>query len=361
MAAATMRLRGDVVLGKTGDLYERILTVAGDPGVDELALDFSEVERFDASGAIAVRCGERALSNAGKRLSLQNLRDRHRTVLDMAPLSTRELKPRPHVGLLELAGESTLRGASHMRCLLQLLRDSLHVVGRLMTRRERLPGGSSVEQLSRLGADAVPIVSLLALLLGLILGVQAVARLSEYGASEFAAELVGLALVRELGPMLIAIVIIGRDGAAITSELGTMQVNQEIDALRTMGIDPVRFLVLPRLTALFVAQPALTLLGVFAGIFGGMIVALLMADIPMSAYLHRTIETVGVMDLAFGLSKSLVYAVVIGGTACALGLDTHGGASEVGRATTTAVVMMILLVVVSDFGFAAGEALVRLG
>ena len=358
MAAETIRLTGNVVLGTAGELYERLQSAARAVEVDRLVLDFADVERFDASGAVAVQCGERALLAAGKQLELRNLSGRQRAVLAMTPLATREVQAPPRVSLLEWVGDAALRGGDHARCFGRLLRDAGRAAGDVLTRRRRLPEGSLVEQLSLIGTDAVPIVALLGLLLGLILGVQAVEQLSKYGAEAFAADLVGLSLVRELGPMLTAIVVIGRSGAAIASELGTMQVNHEVDALRTMGIDPVRFLVLPRMSGLLIAQPPLTLLAMFTGVMGGMAVTALTADISPVAYVNRTIAAIAVPDVALGLSKSAVYAVVIGVTASGLGLDLRGGASEVGRATTTAVVVMILLIVVTDFAFGAVNALV---
>jgi phospholipid/cholesterol/gamma-HCH transport system permease protein len=203
----------------------------------------------------------------------------------------------------------------------------------------------------RVGADALPIVALISFLLGVILAFQSAVPMKKFGAEIFVADLVGLAMVRELGPLMTAILLAGRTGAAFAAEIGTMTVNQEIDALTTMGLDPVRFLVTTRVIAAVLMTPLLTLFANLVGILGG---ALTMQtfSIPFVTYLHEIEGIVNFSDFFSGWIKSFVFAVLIAGIGCLRGLQTTAGASAVGDAATRAVVSGIILLVAVDGIFA---------
>ncbi|HEY5949122.1 MAG TPA: ABC transporter permease, partial [Kofleriaceae bacterium] len=200
--------------------------------------------------------------------------------------------------------------------------------------------------------DAVFIVGLLSFLLGMTVAFQGAVQLQKFGAGVFVADMVGWSMVREFAPLITAIVLTGRTGAAIAAELGTMRVGAEIDALATMGVSPIRFLVVPRMAALTFVQPALTLMAMFIGIAGGFVVAAMVVDMsPLTFWSHIT-ERVTIGDFAQGLGKSFVFAQIIGLTACHLGLRASGDANSVGRATTRTVVISIFMIVVVDAVFA---------
>jgi len=203
----------------------------------------------------------------------------------------------------------------------------------------------------RVGADALPIVALISLLLGVILAFQSAVPMKKFGAEVFVASLVGLAMVRELGPLMTAILLAGRTGAAFAAEIGTMKVNQEVDALTTMGLDPVRFLVTPRVIAALLMTPLLVLFADLVGILGG---ALTMQSfqIPFVTYLHTVEQFVDFSDFMSGWVKSFVFALLIAGIGCLRGLQTLAGASAVGDAATRAVVSGIILLVAVDGIFA---------
>ena len=203
----------------------------------------------------------------------------------------------------------------------------------------------------RVGADALPIVALIAFLLGVILAFQSAIPMRKFGAEIFVADLIGLAMLRELGPLMTAILLAGRSGAAFAAELGTMTVNQEVDALTTMGLDPVRFLVTPRIIAALLMTPLLTLFADLISLIGGAM-TLQSFSIPFVTFVHEVESIVDYSDFFAGFVKSFVFAILIAGIGCLRGLQTSAGASAVGDAATRAVVSGIILLVVVDGVFA---------
>ena len=203
----------------------------------------------------------------------------------------------------------------------------------------------------RAGADALPIVALIAFLMGVIIAFESAVPMKRFGAEIFVADLVGLSMLRELAPLMTAILLAGRSGAAFAAELGTMRVNQEIDALTTMGLDPVRFLVVTRVLAALFMTPLLTLFADLVGLVGG---ALTMQTfgIPYVTFVHEVESIVDFSDFMAGFIKSFVFAVLIAGVGCLRGLQTTTGASAVGNAATRAVVSGIILLVIVDGVFA---------
>jgi phospholipid/cholesterol/gamma-HCH transport system permease protein len=203
----------------------------------------------------------------------------------------------------------------------------------------------------RSGVDALPIVALVAFLMGVILAFQAALPMRQFGAEIFVADLVALSLLRELGPLMTAIVLTGRSGSAFAAELGTMRVNEEIDALSTMGVDPVRYLVVPRGLAAVAVTPFLTVFADLAGLYGGGLV-MTTFGFPLVGYAIRVRDAVGPGDLLGGLFKALVFGAIVAGVGCVRGLQAGRGPAEVGRATTRAVVSGIVLIVTVDMLFA---------
>jgi phospholipid/cholesterol/gamma-HCH transport system permease protein len=205
--------------------------------------------------------------------------------------------------------------------------------------------------LARTGADALPIVLLVMFLIGFVMGFQSAVQLEQFGADIYVADLVGLSITRELGPLMTAIIVSGRSGAAFAAELGTMSVSEEIDALRTLGIGPLRFLVFPRVLALAVALPMLTLFGDLMGLIGGLTVGVVTLDLSITAYLTQTLRVLDTWDVFQGLLKAAVFGLSIGLIACAQGLATTGGAEGVGHRTTNAVVTSLFTLILIDAAF----------
>jgi phospholipid/cholesterol/gamma-HCH transport system permease protein len=208
------------------------------------------------------------------------------------------------------------------------------------------------EEMQQCGAMALPIVSLIGLLVGLILAYQAAVLMRQFGADIYVADAVGLAMVREMGSMMTAVVLAGRTGAAFAATLGNMRANDEIDALETLGIRPVDFLVLPKLVALALMMPLLALYATGMGIVGGMFVSLVVLDIPPSAYWVQTLTAIDLSDVASGVIKAVAFGLLVGLAGCHRGLLAERSAAGVGRAATTAVVMALLLIILADALFA---------
>ncbi len=207
------------------------------------------------------------------------------------------------------------------------------------------------EQIVKVGLDGVPIVSFLSFLIGAVLALNAASQLRQFGAAIYIANLVGVSMSREMAPLLTAIIVAGRSGSAITAELGTMVVSEEIDAMRTMALSPGRFLLLPRVLALLCAVPCLTILSNLAGIFGGYWVGVILLGLGSRNYLQQTSQALLIRDLVTGMVKSSVFALLIGLVSCYRGFYVHGGAEGVGTNTTASVVTAIVLCILADAVF----------
>jgi phospholipid/cholesterol/gamma-HCH transport system permease protein len=204
-----------------------------------------------------------------------------------------------------------------------------------------------VQYIQEAGADALPIVSLISFLIGSIFAFVGVMQLENFGAGIYTADLVAIAMVREMAPIMTAILMAGRTGAAYAAQIGTMKVNEEIDALTTLGMDPIDFLVTPRVIALIVMMPLLTLYASLMGIIGGTAVGLAMVDVTLVQYVAQSIDAVGLNSLFGGLFKSTIYGILIALAGCQQGMACGNSAMAVGQSTTRAVVMGIVLIVVS--------------
>jgi phospholipid/cholesterol/gamma-HCH transport system permease protein len=198
------------------------------------------------------------------------------------------------------------------------------------------------------GREAVPIVMLICFLMGLILGFQAAIQMHQFGTDIYVANLVGLSIVLELGPLMVGIICTGRAGSAFAAEIGTMKVNEEVDALYTMGHEPFRFLAFPKVIAMIAVMPLLIILGDIAGVFGGFVVGVFKLGLPTSAYINQTLNAIHYTDILESLFKGIVFAINIAFVGCLQGLQSKNDAQGVGRAATSAVVYGILFIIISD-------------
>ena len=254
--------------------------------------------------------------------------------------------------LLEQVGKGWLDVVRSGGDIVEFLGEAVVSFGRLLAGKARFRRADFVVVIQECGAQALPIVSLISILVGLILAFVGAVQLEQFGAQIFVANLVGIATAREMGAMMTGIIMAGRTGAAFAAQLGTMQVNEEIDALKTLGFSPMDFLVLPRMMALIVMMPLLTLYACLLGILGGMIVGVGMLDLTLTQYIHQTQSALGLNDFAYGLVKSSVFGVLIAISGCLRGIQCGRSASAVGDAATSAVVMAIILIIVTDGLFA---------
>lgn len=219
-----------------------------------------------------------------------------------------------------------------------------------------VPGRKSqrvLEQAKRAGMDSLPIVSLIGLFIGMIFAFQTAYLMQRLGSEMYIASIVALSLVRELGPVITSLVVAGRVGAAITAEIGSMQVTEQIDALEAMATNPVRYLVVPRVIALSLMLPILTLYANIIGILGGWMICVYKLYIPSRLYMNITFEAIKFKDLFTGLAKTVFFGMIIAFVSCYEGFNVEGGAEGVGRATTRAVVSSFILIITADCFFTA--------
>lgn len=344
-----------------GDDGRRRVRILGAARLDDVAQILSRIEQ-ECRDAEAVTVDLSAANHADASVVASLVRWRREAVgrdlvvgRDLTPLvdlfddhAPGELPERPRSSFLERVGRAVEEGGQEARAALAFVGELISTCARAL-RRPRLIRWRQIPSLiERIGADGLFIVCLMSGLVGLVTGYQGAVQLQRFGAGAYTANLVGLANVRELAPLMTAIIVTGRSGAGFAAELGTMRVSEEVDALRTLGFSSHGFLVLPRCIALLVAVPVLTLIADVAAVAGALLVALVMLDTTSTAFLFRTRAAVDLADVGSGLIKGAAFAVAIGLTACHLGLRASGGARGVGERTTSTVVVVLVLLVVID-------------
>ncbi len=347
-------IRGRIDIQNAQQLLNEIAAQLPAPPTD-VVLDLSGVDYFDSGGGAVLIGLRQRLAQAGAQLRIAGSTpaiDGFLSLVDQEALlePPRSVKTRPTSITARLGGE-TLNVLSDFRELVAFtgevmigLRDAALHPAHMRWRETWL-------YMERTGLDGVPIVSLISFLMGLITAFQAAVQLTQFGADIYIANLVGLSIVRELGPLMTAIIAAGRSGAAFAAEIGTMKVSEEIDALTTMGLDRTRFLVTPKVASLLVMLPCLTLIADLVGVVGGMTVAVFGFDMPAQVYIRQTRFAVGIWDVCSGLMKSLAFAILIAGVGCLRGFQAGAGAESVGRITTSAIVAGIFLIIVTDAMF----------
>ncbi|MFP4696742.1 ABC transporter permease [Thiohalospira sp.] len=319
------------------------------PEPGEWTLDLSAVTALDTAGAALIHQLRQRVVEQGGTPVIVGTDDLRRQLLELvgeAPPSP--APPRRPLRPVSRLGEQALTHGRAGTALLAFL-GAIALAALPAFRHPRLlqPAAMSGEMV-RAGIGALPITGLLAFLVGIVVAYQGGAVLEPYGATTFMVELVGNVQLRELGPILVAVIVAGRTGSAYAAELGTMRVTGEIDALRTMGVDPLQALVLPRLLALMVVLPLITLWADAAGLAGGILIANLLFGMEPVIFLARMPEAIWESSLWLGLAKAPVFALLVAVVGCHHGLQVRGSAAEVGRATTMAVVQAIFLVIVTD-------------
>jgi phospholipid/cholesterol/gamma-HCH transport system permease protein len=253
-----------------------------------------------------------------------------------------------HISWLEIVGNSGLRLQSDVNALIVFIGNLTLSVSAFFRGKAHFRWVDLWRNIQDCGPSALPIITLISLLVGLILAFVGSVQLSLFGAQLYIADLVGLGMSREMGGLMTAVIMSGRTGAAYAAQLGTMQVNNEIDALETMGFDPMEFLVLPRVLALIFVMPLLCLYADLMGIIGGALVTVNFFEVSLVEYINRTINAIHMLDLSVGVFKCAVFGVLIALSGCMRGMQCGRSASEVGDATTSAVVTGIVFIVIAD-------------
>ncbi len=324
----------------------RILSLGGNAG--QVKLEAQALTQLDSLGLAFFAGLQRELQTSGRELVVLGLSEPLQKRLAQAVSIDAPTLPPPEPGLAERLGASGYAFYNEIRDLLLLFSESLYWSTFALFRRKTLPKGETVTQMVRLGSSALPIVMLLSLLIGFTLAVQSGNQLQQYGATLFMADGLGIGMVTEIAPVLTAVIIAGRSGSAITAEISTMAVQEEIAALQTMAINPIEYLLLPRFWALSVSLPLLTALAAAAGIFSGLMVAYLQFNLSMRSFMTELGQAVLLKYVLQMLVKSLVFGWIIALVAVTKGLRVSGGADAVGRATTECVVTCIFSIIVAD-------------
>ncbi|MDQ2070035.1 MlaE family ABC transporter permease [Natronospira bacteriovora] len=316
-----------------------------------LTLRTRDVDSLDLAGArLLQRLIERAEA-AGVPIQL-DAGDAHRRLIHLASQVHRpQTRSTRRDGLLSVIGQRSIEHVQEFRGFLAFVGEAASELLPRLLRPWTFRGRRLVNELEQAGLYAVPIVALLSFLVGMVIAYQLRSGLETYGATLFLPELLTSTILRELGPLIVAIVVAGRTASSFAAQLGTMKINEEIDALRTLGISPFDMMVLPKLLALLIALPLLTVLSGLAGILGGVLVTWMTYDQGLVEFFNRLPQGMGVRHLWLGLAKAPVFAAVIAIIGCRQGLRVQRGAEGVGRATTTAVVQAIFAVIVINAAF----------
>jgi phospholipid/cholesterol/gamma-HCH transport system permease protein len=341
------------VVNQYGAELERLRPAKTGP----VSVDLTELQTLDTVAAIVLRQVYRRLLAGGNIVSVIGLQEAHRSLFqqvdDAAKMNVEDAVDRrpPALIMLGRIGESALAFLREGRALLGFAGEVAVVSARAARQPQRLRLVPIIANMEVAGLNAMPIVGLLSFLIGVVMAYQGADQLRQFGAEIFVVNLLGISVLRELGVLMTAIIIAGRSGSAFAAQIGTMKVNQEIDAMRTIGLDPVEVLVLPRMIALVIALPFLAFFANLAALFGGAIMAAITLDIGFQAFLVQLQMAVTLTTLWVGLVKAPVFGLVIAMVGCYHGLNVAGSAESVGLKTTAAVVHSIFLVIALDAGF----------
>ena len=346
-------LHGRLSLRGAHAAVRRMRELLAEP-VSRVRFDLHALEAIDAASAALFLefCDEVRASGVDARL--EGAGGRVRAILDLVAASPPGVAPRVPLttpGIVDEIGRSSSQLIAFARQVLDFTGQTFSAALAALREPASIPWSMVGHLMERTGADALPIVSLISFLVGMVSAFQGAITLHKYGADIFVADGIAIGVTRELGPLMVAIVAAGRSGAAFAAEIGTMRVSEEVDALRTMGLDPFRYLVLPRVLAITAMVPLLTVLGDFVAVMGGAFVGLVGLDLTFAGYMQETHRALTLWHVGTGLIKSVAFGSAIGMIACQWGLATRGGAEGVGRATTSAVVSTLFFLVVIDSVF----------
>jgi phospholipid/cholesterol/gamma-HCH transport system permease protein len=320
------------------------------PEGGELLLDAQAVTALDTSGTWLLHRTRRDLEMLGYTVRFSGLRPEFDALLRLIATRTASaaLVPSSEAGPLSRIGSKAAQSLQGAFGLLSFLGASAIALMRELVQPRRIRWKSILYNLQTAGVAALPITGLLAFLLGIVIAYQGAEQLSRVGANIYIADLVGLSMVRELSPLITAIIIAGRSGSAYAAQIATMKVTEEVDALRTIGIGPLDLLVLPKVIALVIALPLLTVYTDIMGILGGMVMARAQLDVGYATFIDRLDEAVSLTSFLIGIGKAPVFAAIIALVGCYQGFQVSGSAESVGQQTTKSVVQAIFLVILAD-------------
>ncbi len=350
----TLSLNGRLDTDTTGALWRQAAGILTRTKPNRLIVDASRLTYCDGAGVALLLTLRQQQSERGKDFAILGLASEFQQLLDVFGRPERQSfhveEPRC-ANFVEEIGSASLRMWEDLRKLVIFVGELTAGLVRAITNPRIIRWKDTLLTAEKAGVNALPIIALIGFLLGLIMAFQSAIPLRRFGADIFVANLVGLSMLRELGPLLTAIILAGRSGSAFAAELGTMKVREEIDALTTMGLEPVRFLIVPKVIAAVAVTPLLTMFTSLFGLIGGAVV-MLSFGFPLITYVNQVMSAVSTGDVMGGLVKSVAFGIVVAGIGCLRGLQTTTGPAAVGEMTTSAVVSGLILIAIVDGIFA---------
>jgi phospholipid/cholesterol/gamma-HCH transport system permease protein len=350
-----LALKGSMDAANSASILRMSTHVLQDRSFPSLTVNLENVTYLDDFGALVLVQLKQMAANKNADFHLMNASSDISRMLSIVKFESLEDRfavtgKRPPNLFLRL-GEAALRHWMEARYLISFTGSVCLQLAHVFSHPKKLRVDDTLLCMQRTGVDALPIVGLISFLLGLIIAFMSSVQLQQFGANIYVASLVSLAMTRELGPIMTAIIVAGRSGSSFAAELGTMKISEEVDALFTMGFDPTRFLVVPKLLASLIVVPFLTLFSDLFAILGGLLVGVTMLNLTVGGYISQTIWTLTLFDVFWGFGKSAVFAILITWIGCFRGFRVRGGAASVGKATTSAVVSSLFLIILTDSVF----------
>ncbi len=346
----TLTIKGRLDSTSSSKVWSRAIEILKQNAPNSIIVDASKIDYCDASGLALLLDIRRRQEKTGGEFYIRGLAREFQQLLDLFPpgefLKTEVDKPES-VNLPKEVGKATANVWEEVRSIITFIGESGVALVYAALHPHLIRWKDVLFTAEKIGANALPIVALITFLMGLIMAFQAAIPMQQFGAQLFVADLIVISMFKELGPLMTAIVVNGRSSSAFAAELGTMKVNEEIDALNTMGLDPVRFLVTPKIIAAVIMIPVLTVFANLFGLIGGGVV-MLSLDFPIVTYVNQITSAANYIMILGGLFKSVFFALIIAGIGCLEGLKTGTGSAAVGESTTRAVVSGIVFIIVVD-------------
>jgi phospholipid/cholesterol/gamma-HCH transport system permease protein len=351
----TIHFRGRMDASNAGSIVKELKGFLQARLPHTLTIDLGQVTYLDDFGVLVLVEAKKMVPEGKRHFCLENVSQDAAKILSTLHFDTLgqkevfQKKRSPNI-FVRLGG-GTIDHASDLKFMISFVGSVCLSLLHVCLHPKSLRKDDVFSYMQKVGVDALPIVGLISFLMGLIMAFMSSVQLQQFGANIYVASLVSLAMTRELGPIMTAIIVAGRSGSAFAAEIGTMKINEEVDALFTMGFDPTRFLVVPKIIASVFVVPLLTLFSDVFAIVGGLIVGILTLDLTANAYMTQTLKTLSLFDVFFGFFKSVVFALLVSWIGCLRGFQVKGGAASVGQATTSAVVSGIFLIILFNSAF----------
>lgn len=356
-------LNGRIDIVTTPSLLETLLSDVKSKSLHSITIDLHNVSYFDDFGALVLYELKKMALAANGKFNIINAHRKTEEILSIVNFDTDQknasLKRKDSSNFIIRSGDVALKTLFNVRYMVSFLGSVILSFIHVFSHPKSLRLNDTISCMEKTGVNAVPIVALISFLLGSVMAFMSSLQLAQFGANIYVASLVSIAMVSELGPIMTAIVVAGRSGSAFAAEIGTMKISEEVDALFIMGFSPTLFLAVPRIVALIIVLPLLTLFSDIFAIAGGLLVGVSVLDLTTSSYIAQTLKTLTLFEVVWGMSKSLVFAALIAWIGCLRGFQTRGGSDSVGNAATSAVVSSIFLIILFDSFFAVARSFLR--